>query len=554
MTQISALQKARAAYAPKLPPVLNECGPFVKALEGEPTQSVADQAKIKALFPDTYGLPAIKFVAGKSFETKPINVGVILSGGQAPGGHNVISGLFDGLKALNPANQLFGFLGGPDGLINDKYILLDEKFVDQYRNTGGFDMICSGRTKLDDDEKFAKVAATCKAHGISAVVIIGGDDSNTNACTLAQYMIEHKTGVQVIGCPKTIDGDLKNAWIEVSFGFDTATKVYSELIGNIMRDANSARKYWHFIKLMGRSASHIALECALQTHPNACIISEEVQQKNISLNQIVWDLTNLVIKRASKKLNFGVVLVPEGLIEFVPELNPLIAELNDSMAEGTELGDQFNALPDMDAKIKFVEAHLKGDNLAVFKPLPTFVKAQLLGDRDPHGNVQVSKIETEKLLIAMVEANIKAYNGATGNNVKFSTQAHFFGYEGRCAAPSNFDADYCYALGYNASALIANGLTGYMSSVRNISKSADKWEAGGIPLTMMMNMEHRHGKDVPVIKKALVELDAKPFKTFAANRDKWAEEVDFVYPGPIQYFGPAEVCDRTTLTLQLERA
>jgi pyrophosphate--fructose-6-phosphate 1-phosphotransferase len=431
---------------------------------------------------------------------------------------------------------------------------LTPEIIDEYRNTGGFDIIGSGRTKLEKIDQFEKGLEIIRKLDIKAIVIIGGDDSNTNACVLAEYYAAKNYGVQVIGCPKTIDGDLKNEWIEVSFGFDTATKVYSELIGNIMRDANSARKYWHFIKLMGRSASHIALECALQTHPNACIISEEVQQKNISLNQIVWDLTNLVIKRASKKLNFGVVLVPEGLIEFVPELNPLIAELNDSMAEGTELGDQFNALPDMDAKIKFVEAHLKGDNLAVFKPLPTFVKAQLLGDRDPHGNVQVSKIETEKLLIAMVEANIKAYNGATGNNVKFSTQAHFFGYEGRCAAPSNFDADYCYALGYNASALIANDLTGYMSSVRNISKSADKWEAGGIPLTMMMNMEHRHGKDVPVIKKALVELDAKPFKTFAANRDKWAEEVDFVYPGPIQYFGPAEVCDRTTLTLQLERA
>ena len=554
MSQISPLQAARATYQPKLPAVLSASGPFAKAILGKATKSVADQAAIKKLFPDTYGLPAVKFEKGSKRKVKALNVAVILSGGQAPGGHNVIAGLYDGLKALNAQSKLYGFLGGPSGLIDNKYMLLTDDIIDAYRNTGGFDMICSGRTKLEKPEQFDKVIVNCKALDINAIVIIGGDDSNTNACVLAQYMIDKKTGIQVIGCPKTIDGDLKNEWIEVSFGFDTATKVYSELIGNIMRDANSARKYWHFIKLMGRSASHIALECALQTHPNACIISEEVQQKNISLNQIVWDLTNLVIKRASKKLNFGVVLVPEGLIEFVPELNPLIAELNDSMAEGTELGDQFNALPDMDAKIKFVEAHLKGDNLAVFKPLPTFVKAQLLGDRDPHGNVQVSKIETEKLLIAMVEANIKAYNGATGNNVKFSTQAHFFGYEGRCAAPSNFDADYCYALGYNASALIANDLTGYMSSVRNISKSADKWEAGGIPLTMMMNMEHRHGKDVPVIKKALVELDAKPFKTFAANRDKWAEEVDFVYPGPIQYFGPAEVCDRTTLTLQLERA
>ncbi|MBR4222909.1 MAG: diphosphate--fructose-6-phosphate 1-phosphotransferase [Victivallales bacterium] len=545
MTQISALQKARAAYAPKLPPVLNECGPFVKALEGDPTQSVADQAKIKALFPDTYGLPAIKFVAGKSFETKPINVGVILSGGQAPGGHNVISGLFDGLKALNPANQLFGFLGGPDGLINDKYILLDEKFVDQYRNTGGFDMICSGRTKLDDDEKFAKVAATCKAHGMSGVVITGGDDSNSNACTLAQYMIEHKTGVQVIGCPKTIDGDLKNAWIEVSFGFDTATKVYSELIGNIMRDANSARKYWHFIKLMGRSASHIALECALQTHPNACIISEEVEQKKISLDELADSLTKIVVDRAEKGFNFGVVLIPEGLVEFVPEMQSLIAALNDLL---TEKAAEFEAQPTKDAKAEFISKNLSAENAATLGKLPIAIRDQLLGDRDPHGNVQVSKIETEKLLIALIEKRIKALP----KKVKFSTQAHFFGYEGRCAAPSNFDADYCYSLGYTASALIGAGKTGYMSSVRNISCPATEWEAGGIPLTMMMNMEHRHGKDVPVIKKALVELDGKPFQTFAANRKAWGEGVDFVYPGPIQYFGPAEVCDRTTETLRLE--
>ncbi len=545
MTQISALQKARAAYAPKLPPVLNECGPFVKALEGEPTQSIADQDKIKALFPDTYGLPAIKFVAGKSFETKPINVGVILSGGQAPGGHNVISGLFDGLKGLNPANQLFGFLGGPDGLINDKYSLLDEKFVDQYRNTGGFDMICSGRTKLDDDEKFAKVAATCKAHGISAVVIIGGDDSNTNACTLAQYMIDHKTGVQVIGCPKTIDGDLKNAWIEVSFGFDTATKVYSELIGNIMRDANSARKYWHFIKLMGRSASHIALECALQTHPNACIISEEVEQKKTSLDELADSLTKIVVDRAEKGFNFGVVLIPEGLVEFVPEMQSLIAAINDLLSEKAA---EFEAQPTKDAKAEFISKNLSAENAATLGKLPVAIRDQLLGDRDPHGNVQVSKIETEKLLIALIEKRIKALP----KKVKFSTQAHFFGYEGRCAAPSNFDADYCYSLGYTASALIGAGKTGYMSSVRNISCPASEWEAGGIPLTMMMNMEHRHGKDVPVIKKALVELDGKPFKTFAANRDAWATGVDYLYPGPIQYFGPAEVCDRVTKTLELE--
>ncbi|NLG14834.1 MAG: diphosphate--fructose-6-phosphate 1-phosphotransferase [Lentisphaerae bacterium] len=554
MTQISPLQKARASYMPKLPPVLNESGPFAKAVRGEATQSVADQAAIKALFPDTYGLPAIQFKNGPQHDAKPVNVAVILSGGQAPGGHNVIAGLYDGIKALNPNSKLYGFLGGPSGLIDNKYMVIDEDVVNAYRNTGGFDMICSGRTKLEEPEQFDKVIANCKALGINAIVIIGGDDSNTNACVLAQYMITKKTGIQVIGCPKTIDGDLKNEWIEVSFGFDTATKVYSELIGNIMRDANSARKYWHFIKLMGRSASHIALECALQTHPTACIISEEVEKKGTSLHDIVDKLTKLVIARSAKKMDFGVVLIPEGLIEFIPEIKPLIKELNECLAEGTDLGKKFNALTDMDAKIAFVVDHLSASSASVFKSFPNFVKAQLLGDRDPHGNVQVSRIETEKLLIAMVEENVKAANKANGTKVKFSSQAHFFGYEGRCAAPSNFDADYCYSLGFNASALIGAGLTGYMSSVRNVAQPATAWEAGGIPLTMMMNMERRHGKDVPVIRKALVELDAAPFKMFAKHRDAWAEGVDFVYPGPIQYFGPAEVCDRTTMTLQLERA
>ena len=549
MTEISPLQKARAAYTPKLPAVLKECGPFATATLGAATQSVADQEKIKALFPDTYGLPVIRFEKGTARSTAPIKVGVILSGGQAPGGHNVIAGLFDGLKQLNPANELYGFKGGPSGLIDDKYIILTKDIIDAYRNTGGFDMICSGRTKLETEEQFEKVAANCKAHGITAVVIIGGDDSNTNACTLAQYMVTKKTGVQVIGCPKTIDGDLKNDWIEVSFGFDTATKVYSELIGNIMRDANSARKYWHFIKLMGRSASHIALECALQTHPTVCIVSEEVEAKKMSLKQIADDLTALVVKRAEKKLNFGVVLIPEGLIEFIPEMKVLIAELNDLLAKNA---DGFNACPTADAKAAFVANLLTAPSAALLNSLPAAIRDQLLGDRDPHGNVQVSKIETEKLLIALIEERLKKINQGREKPVKFGTQAHFFGYEGRCAAPSNFDADYCYSLGFNASALIGAGKTGYMSSVRNISKPATEWIAGGIPLTMMMNMEHRHGKDVPVIKKALVDLAGRPFKTYADNRDVWAEDVSFVYPGPIQYFGPSEVCDRITKTLELE--
>jgi pyrophosphate--fructose-6-phosphate 1-phosphotransferase len=551
MSTISSLQKARAAYCPKLPPVLLENGPFAAAQLGEPTQSVADQEAIKKLFPDTYGLPAISFVRGESFDCAPIKAGVILSGGQAPGGHNVIAGLFDGLKALNPDSELFGFLGGPSGLIEDKYIMITEELVDAYRNTGGFDMICSGRTKLESPEQFARVTANCKKHGITAIIIIGGDDSNTNACTLAQYMITEKTGISVIGCPKTIDGDLKNEWVEVSFGFDTATKVYSELIGNIMRDANSARKYWHFIKLMGRSASHIALECALQTHPNACIISEEVAAKKRSLQDIAGELTQLVVKRADANMNFGVVLIPEGLIEFIPEMNVLIAELNDLLAKEDSA---FNALADMNAKIDFVSSHLSADALHAFASLPAMIKAQLLGDRDPHGNVQVSRIETEKLLIAMVEEQLAKINASRTQAVKFSALAHFFGYEGRCAAPSNFDADYCYSLGYTAAALLGAGKTGYMASVRNVYSAACEWVAGGIPLTMMMNIERRHGKDVPVIRKALVELDAKPFATLAAHRDAWGSGVEYLYPGPIQYFGPSEVCDRVTETLALEHA
>ncbi len=549
MSEISPLQKARAAYQARLPKILAENGPFATAKLGAPTQSVADQDAIKKLFPDTYGLPAIDFVPGAPFATTPIKAGVILSGGQAPGGHNVIAGLYDGLKKLNPANELYGFKGGPSGLIDDKYIILTDEIIDSYRNTGGFDMICSGRTKLETEEQFEKVMANCKAHGITAIVIIGGDDSNTNACTLAQYLLAKNSGIQVIGCPKTIDGDLKNAWIEVSFGFDTATKVYSELVGNIMRDANSARKYWHFIKLMGRSASHIALECALETHPQACIVSEEVAAKKLSLRQIVDQLTAIVVDRAKNSMNFGVVLIPEGLIEFIPEIQTLIAELNDLLAKNQA---EFDALADMDAKIAFVEARLTPAHREAFQPLPTAIKAQLVGDRDPHGNVQVSKIETEKMLAEMIDNNIKALNATAEKKIKFSSQCHFFGYEGRCAAPSNFDANYCYSLGFTASALIGSGKTGYMASCRNISKPVDQWVAGGIPLTMMMNMEHRHGKDVPVIKKALVDLSGKPFQTLVANRDAWAKGVEFRYPGPIQYFGPTEVCDLPTETLTLE--
>ena len=548
MANKSALQIARSQYQPKLPSAL---WGSVVAVEGEPTQSVADQEEIKALFPNTYGLPELTFEkspkAAKGVAQK-FNVGVILSGGQAPGGHNVISGLFDGVKAINKENRLYGFLMGPGGLVDHKYVELTSEIIDEYRNTGGFDIIGSGRTKLEEPEQFEKGLEILKELDIKAVVIIGGDDSNTNACVLAEYYKAKNAGVQVIGCPKTIDGDLKNELIETSFGFDTATKVYSEVIGNIQRDCNSAKKYWHFIKLMGRSASHIALECALQTQPNYCIISEEVEAKNMTLDQIVTDLANVVAKRAEKGDNFGTVLIPEGLIEFIPAMKALIAELNDLLAHSPE----FPSL-DRAAQREFVLKSLSEANAATFASLPEGVARQLTLDRDPHGNVQVSLIETEKLLSEMV-ANKLAAMKAEGKYVgKFAAQHHFFGYEGRCAAPSNFDADYCYALGYNAAQLINCGATGYMSSVRNLTKPSVQWTAGGIPITMMMNMERRHGKMKPVIQKALVDLEGKPFQKFASKREEWAMNTCYLYPGPIQYFGPAEVCDQTSRTLYYEQ-
>ena len=548
MANKSALQIARSQYQPKLPSAL---WGSVVAVEGEPTQSVADQEEIKALFPNTYGLPELTFEkspkAAKGVAQK-FNVGVILSGGQAPGGHNVISGLFDGVKAINKENRLYGFLMGPGGLVDHKYVELTSEIIDEYRNTGGFDIIGSGRTKLEEPEQYEKGLEILKELDIKAVVIIGGDDSNTNACVLAEYYKAKNAGVQVIGCPKTIDGDLKNELIETSFGFDTATKVYSEVIGNIQRDCNSAKKYWHFIKLMGRSASHIALECALQTQPNYCIISEEVEAKNMTLDQIVSDLANVVAKRAEKGDNFGTVLIPEGLIEFIPAMKALIAELNDLLAHSPE----FPSL-DRAAQREFVLKSLSEANAATFASLPEGVARQLTLDRDPHGNVQVSLIETEKLLSEMVANKLAAMKNEGKFVGKFAAQHHFFGYEGRCAAPSNFDADYCYALGYNAAQLINCGATGYMSSVRNLTKPSVQWTAGGIPITMMMNMERRHGKMKPVIQKALVDLEGKPFQKFASKREEWAMNTCYLYPGPIQYFGPAEVCDQTSRTLYYEQ-
>ena len=549
--KISALQKARYEYSPKLPTVLRgEIGTVVPTY-GQPTNAASDQEALKALFPNTYGLPKVSFGKGTNKDVaKKVNVGVILSGGQAPGGHNVICGLYDALKKANPENQLYGFLGGPSGILEDKYMVMTDELIDQYRTTGGFDIIGSGRTKLETKEQFAVCTKVCREHSINAIVIIGGDDSNTNAAVLAEYFRANNEPVCVVGCPKTIDGDLKNESIETSFGFDTATKTYSELIGNIERDANSARKYWHFIRLMGRSASHIALECAMQTQPNICLVGEEVEAKNQSVEDITNYIADIVAKRAEKGLNFGVCLVPEGLIEFIPSLKVLIAEINDLLAK-TEA--QFNALETSADKISFVEQRLSTSSKSVFDSLPVEIKAQLLADRDPHGNVQVSKIETEKLLIQTVGARLAQMKKEGKYNGKFNSQNHFFGYEGRCAFPSNFDSDYCYSLGYNAFFLVNANLTGYLSSVTNLEKPADQWQAGGIPITMMMNMEQRHGEKKPVIKKALVELDGKPFKYFESNREQWALETCFTFPGAIQYFGPSEVCDQTTMTLALEK-
>lgn len=551
--KISSLQSARYEYSPKLPGMLRHGIANIGVQEGEETQSAADQEVIKRLFPNTYGKKEITFVQGENTaEAKKQVVGVILSGGQAPGGHNVICGLYDALKAANKENVLYGFKNGPIGLIEDDYLIFDDAYINQYRNTGGFDIIGSGRTKLETNEQFAIVADVCKKHGITAIVIIGGDDSNTNVAVLAEYFAAHDTGVQVIGCPKTIDGDLKNEDIECSFGFDTATKTYSEIIGNIERDANSAKKYWHFIKVMGRSASHVALECALETQPNICLISEEVSEKKMSLSQIADYIADSVEKRAAKGMNFGVAIIPEGVVEFVPEFSALIQEINELLA-GSK-ADAFNALATWGEKYAFIEQGLTKESMGVFAILPENIQQQLFLERDPHGNVQVSLIESEKLFSALVKDKLDERKKAGTYKGKFSPLHHFLGYEGRCAFPSNFDSDYCYSLGYNAFMLIQYGYNGYLSKISNLSKPASEWTAGGMPITKMMNIERRHGEDKPVIKKALVELDGKPFKFFEAHREEWAVETSFVYPGAIQYYGPAEVCDITTKTLALEHA
>jgi pyrophosphate--fructose-6-phosphate 1-phosphotransferase len=550
---ISALQKARYTYQPKLPASLKRNTGEIAVEFGSPTESIADQAALRELFKHTYGKPVAVFTGGKNDKiSRPLTVGVILSGGQAPGGHNVIAGLYDGLKKGNERSTLYGFLGGPSGLTDNKALKFTGELIGQYRNTGGFDIIGSGRTKIETPEQFAAALDTAKKLALNAVVIIGGDDSNTNAALLAEYFEEKKAGIQVIGCPKTIDGDLKNEYIEASFGFDTACKTYSELIGNIERDANSAKKYWHFIKLMGRAASHIALECALQTQPNVCLVSEEVEKREFSLAQVVDRICASIVKRAENGDNFGVVLIPEGLVEFIPEMKKLIEELNDIMAANEREFAQIESGPFRETAA-WLAKKLSGASESVFLSLPENIAKELLADRDPHGNVQVSRIETEKLLIDMTEKRLGEMKKAGAYRGRFSALGHFFGYEGRCAFPSNFDSDYCYTLGFGAFVLIASGLTGYLSSVRNLTAPADEWIAGGVPLTMMMNMERRHGAQKPVIRKALVELDGAPFRAFEKARDRWAVETCFLFPGSIQYYGPGEVCDQPTKTLGLEK-
>lgn len=553
MKNLSPLQIERLKYQPKLPESLSSGINSLEVSEGSATQSVRDQEQIKELFANTYGKPTVTFKKSSSSKQSPVrNVGVILSGGQAPGGHNVIAGLYDALKSANSENKLYGFLGGPSGIIEGKYIEFNDEFINAYRNTGGFDIIGSGRTKLETEEQFKSSLEVCKKLNISAVVIIGGDDSNTNAALLAEWFVKNNTGIQVIGCPKTIDGDLKNEQIEISFGFDTATKTYAELIGNIQRDANSAKKYWHFIKIMGRSASHVALEAALQTQPNITLISEEVEEKKMSLDSIISYMSDIIARRAENGKNFGIAIIPEGLIEFIPEMKTMISNLNDIMSSLEK--DERYASASQSEKFAIIENTLSSENAKVFSSLPTLIKSQLLMDRDPHGNVQVSKIETEKLLIEMIRTRLGEMKKEGKFSGKFADQAHFFGYEGRCAFPSNFDADYCYSLGYNAFALINNGFTGYLSSVRNLTDVASNWIAGGIPLTMMMNMEKRHGEWKPVIQKALVKLDGPVFKKLEQHREEWAMNDRYLFPGAVQYFGPSSVCDITTVTLQLERA
>jgi diphosphate-dependent phosphofructokinase len=550
MTTVSALQKARYGFVPELPPLLRAESCAVTVLKSAAATPEKDSEEIKNAYPATFGQPLLSFANGSNPEAvAKRRIGVLLSGGQAPGGHNVIAGLFDALKKANPDSELIGFHLGPAGLVNGDHEILRKEKIDAYRNTGGFDIIGSGRTKIETDDQINAAIANAKRLKLDALVIIGGDDSSTNAAFLAEVFSQRKIRTQVIGVPKTIDGDLKNKYIETSFGFDTATKVYSELIGNVTRDTCSSRKYWNFIKLMGRSASHIALECALSTHPNICLIGEEIAAKKMTLQDVLQNMCRIIAARAAKGMNYGIVLIPEGIVEFIPETANLIHELNHNWSSYEQV---FSGPTPLDLKKKWLCSHISREAFATLDQLPSEVAEQFLGLRDPHGNIIVSQIETEKLFISMIKNYLVSMSAAGSFTGKFSPMSQFYGYEGRSVYPSNFDANYCYALGTASFLLIANGVTGYIASVNNLAKPCREWTAGGVPLTMMMNMEDRKGTRKPVIAKSLVDIDGAPFKAFAAQREKWGVETDYVFPGPIQYFGPDEVCNRTTETLRLE--
>lgn len=545
------MQRLRYNYTPQIPDILKQPSSKIKINIGKKVKPQSNEKEIAEIFPYTYGAPTVEFIKGKSIiDTKPKRFGVILSGGQAPGGHNVIAGLFDSLKKDNPASKLYGFLSGPQGLINGQYIELKQKRIDEYRNTGGFDIIGSGRTKVETDEQVAKSIEVVRKLKLDALIVIGGDDSNTNAAFLAKYFLAANLPTKVIGVPKTIDGDLKNEYIETSFGFDTATKLYSELIGNICRDVNSAHQYWHFIKLMGRSASHITLECALKTQPNVCLISEEVAAKKMTLSEICNSIADIVLQRAKKGVEYGIVLIPEGVIEFIPEMKSLIGEINDLMGLHASTFEQLSTALE---RREWLSKKLSEPSHKLFHSLPDSIASQLVMDRDPHGNVQVSRIESEKLFIHFVTKRVAELTKPGIFKKGFVPMAHFFGYEGRSAFPSNFDSDYCYTLGITSYLLALHGYTGYIATVQNLTDERKYWKPCGIPLAAMMNMERRKGKLVPVIKKALVDLNGKPFKEFAKKRDSWAINTVYRFPGAIQYFGDLEVCNIPTKMLLLER-
>lgn len=551
MKETSLLHEKRLQYKPVLPEVLRSCAKVSLHQKKENRKEIS--GKLRELFPKTMHNSLVELVLEKHEKIhSPLRVGVVFSGGQASGGHNVISGLYDALKELNRDSSLWGFLGGPSGVIEGKVREITADLIAMYRNQGGFDLIGSGRTKIETEEQLQGACKTCQNLRLDGLVIIGGDDSNTNAAILAEHFSHKNVATRVIGVPKTIDGDLKTEYIEISFGYDTACKIYSEMIGNIGRDALSAKKYYHFIRLMGRSASHITLECALATHPNVALISEEIAEKKLTLQAIVNALADVISQRSEQKKDYGIVLIPEGLIEFIPEIKTLLKELNGLLAEGSEPAKKMSALSGNAEKVAHAEKLLTKESHSCFKVFPEKIQQQLLLDRDPHGNVHVSGIETEKLLSELVAKELKKRKQDCSYKGKFSAVEHFFGYEGRAGLPSNFDATYCYALGHVAAILVNEKCSGYIAAISNLTMPAEKWQAKGIPLAGMLHIETRQGKDKPVIKKALVDLKGKPFLYFQKMRSTWQSEDRYRYPGPMQFFGDRELTDLPPLSMLFE--